>query len=286
MKKKFVILLLITTINLIGCSNQREAINTVESIDKPISKDVVEMTEVQVSDENNIIEEVVVETEVTKSDVELILEKFIEVINKNDPNGFYDIKEYLQPSIRDNIEFYSDYFPTILKDYEAIFHSEDVVLYELVGISNGSNAIYEFKLTSESGFTYPIRIYKAEEDIYHIIDIVINYVDDKERKVKNFIEAIRDNDSEALAFSLASCEGSEMTYPVAYAEEVLDKYKEVFDLESINWKFTGFIEDFIKYRMIVFGTKNGEVVTHEFILITGDGLVGIIDEWVPKFDCN
>ena len=83
----------------------------------------------------------------------------------------------------------------------------------------------------------------------------------------------------------ANDEGHIEIYPVSKAKEVIEKYESFFELESLNFTFTGNTtlengEGFFIFNIV--GKHKEENRHHEIIIFYGDGQVGIEDDWISK----
>lgn len=63
-----------------------------------------------------------------------------------------------------------------------------------------------------------------------------------------------------------------------YEESWLDKYKEKFDLDTIDWKLTTY-QDWT-YGYVIYGNKKGNYAEHRITIYCADGLVGHTDDFV------
>nr|MDA3846518.1 hypothetical protein [Vallitaleaceae bacterium] len=115
---------------------------------------------------------------------------------------------------------------------------------------------------------------------------VVSYASRKNQFRNRIVEGLRNEDMAVLATALVNCEGTDGSYPEGYIRQVLDQYKMYFDLSTLEWAFTGVINEYNTYEIKIYGFKGDTYNEHIVHIITGDGLVGLEDEWVIPYNCQ
>ena len=214
----------------------------------------------------------------------LLVEKFITAINKEDIELLMecvDTYDKRETGLRKAIEYYKTYFENRLIDgYEFLQKKSD-----------GQIDQYIYSIYCKGGKRKNITVTKNETEYFVGFDNFIRYSEFAEFKIQAFINFLKNKDAIFLGFSIWNSmesindEGHIEIYPVSKSEEVIEKYESFFELDSLNFKFTGNTtlengEGFFIYNIV--GKLKEENKHHEIIIYYSDGQVGIEDEWISK----
>lgn len=268
-----------------SCQNvTTEEGNKETSIDKSLISDITESDKdskekINKKTDNNLSSELI------NSDKQnLLVENFITAINNEDIELLtecVDTYDKRENGLKKAIEYYKIYFENRLIDG-----------YEFLQInSDGQIDQYIYSIFCKGGKKKNITVTRNETEYFVDFDNFIRYSEFGESKINNFINSLKNKDAISLGFNIWNSmeainnEGHIEIYPVSEAEKVIEKYEDFFELDSLNFKFTGntTLEDgegFFIFNIV--GKLKEENKHHEIIIFYGDGQVGIEDEWISK----
>ena len=100
--------------------------------------------------------------------------------------------------------------------------------------------------------------------------------------MERFINAIKTEDIEALSRVIYYDETG-AAYPLDETQKVLDKYKDTFDINNLAWSFSGDVGEFNDFICDIYELNAADSKLHQVHIITGDGQVGLMDEWIRNY---
>lgn len=214
-----------------------------------------------------------------------LVEKFVNGINNSDIDLLLlcvDLYDKRKEGLVKAVEYYKNYFDNSL-----------IVSYELMNKENNGTLRYSLKGTN--GKEKVLNISMSESQFIIGFDNFIRFSYYADQKMKSFLEALKTKDINALSFNIWNSmepvddDGNLGIYPISKAREVLDKYVQHFDLDTIDFVFT---EDttfengdgFFVYNII--GKKGNSPTEHRIVVGYGDGQVRISDDWIEPMYSN
>lgn len=282
MQEKIILIVILITI-LVGCKVNKD----VNTIDKPTDVNnsntdipTISVSVIPVKENENI-------KRIKGSDcieADNLIEKFIMAINTSDI-------ELLMTCV-DDYDKRRDGLLKAIENYKIYFNNQIVTGYDyLQKQDSGTSVLYNYRIVSIEGKKKNISIKSENKKIYLGFDNFIRYSQYGESKLKSYINSLKNRDINNLAFNIwNSMEPINSNldlgiYPISKAEEVLKKYEQLFDLETINYEFTGNTlsengDGHFIYQ--INGKKNNNSMEHKVNVAFGDGQVGISDKLVPE----
>lgn len=212
----------------------------------------------------------------TEPEKETIDAKYIRGINQND---YTLILECMDPDR--NYYYGTERAKAALQDNKTYFEQAEIVKSELMGTSPFSNEDYIrhiYRISNKNGVSKNIEIISHEGKVF-VIDLFVNYSYFVHNRVSDYIINLKGKDPVKLARTLSV---DDLIYPETESLKVISNYKKSFDLETIDYRFKGVDEEENFFIYEVYGTQNGEKVSHQFKVVCGDGLCGIRDDWAPN----
>ncbi len=202
-----------------------------------------------------------------------LMEDIVVIINNKDSKGLYSL---MTESWRDYFNLYM--IAEAMKDYEIIFNGEQVVDYRYQGIREYTQDMEVYTLISESGLEKEFFV-NSTVDAYFASDYVIYYSSFKNYLMNEWIKSLKDEDMEKLSMWIYHDEEGNV-YPADKTKIVLEKYKELFDLETLTWEFTGEFGEYDEFICKISGEKEGVDHEHFIKVLHGDGQVALVDSFV------
>ncbi len=162
-------------------------------------------------------------------------------------------------------------------DYRTILGTAPVVAVTAAGAVPYAEALHRYELATGAGRSLILTL-KEEGGQYFLADFVTYYSGFKNRLMDRYLKALRQEDPAEIARAVYLDETGE-TYPEAAAVNLLHRYREAFDLETLAWEFTGETGSGGEFAIRMTGMKEGTPVIHDIRVVTGDGQVGLRDPW-------
>ncbi len=207
---------------------------------------------------------------------ETIEAKYIRGINQND---YTLILECMDPDR--NYYYGTERAKAALQDNKTYFGQTEIVKSDFIGTSPFSNEDYirhMYRISNRDGVSKNIEITSHEGKVF-VVGLFVNYSYFVHNRVIDYIMGLKGKDPVKLARTLSV---DDLIYPENESLKVITNYEESFDLETIDYRFKGVNEEDSFFVYEVYGTKNGEKVSHQFKVVCGDGLCGIRDDWAPN----
>jgi len=195
------------------------------------------------------------------------------LIENQDSEGLLDLADEMWP----------DYFDTeamkaALADYRMVLGGGRIVAVTEGGRVPAAQDLFYYQLVSEEGSSLTLVLKATEEGRYYLADPVVFYSGFKNRLMHRYLEALKARDVEAIARAVYLDETGK-TYPLDKAGNLLGRYEETFDLETLAWEFTGHFGPYGEFLIEITGSREGVPRVHEITVVTGDGQVGLRDPW-------
>jgi len=202
-----------------------------------------------------------------------LVERFINAINSEDSR---EILECLNPEM---LGYYTvETVETAILDYKAYFKNSPIIQYRRISGNNDIPNSYTYQLISELGDTLEINIV-YEKDAMWISCEFLDYSYQSKHLLERFVYALQKENELLLAQVLAI---DDFDDPLPTAFEIMEKYREHFDLESVDYQFIGIDSKNNTFLYSIVGEKNDQPVEHPVKIIYEDGSVWLDDSWIPN----
>lgn len=208
-------------------------------------------------------------TEPTKENIEFrsIAEEFATIINERNYvalNKFVGIRAL-------NLEYVFD-------DYDILYGDAKI---NKVKLSKEIGSTKYYSLVYDTGVIQEINISPSINDEIMLRDHVIDYSIDLNNTMSSYINTLKERSWDDALCLLMPYEYKGV-FP-NYNEDWLCNYEEHFDLESINWKLNREINQ-LEFECIIYGEKDSVYYEHPIIVITSNGVVDLIDNFImPEY---
>lgn len=207
-----------------------------------------------------------------KEKANALVEKFINALNNEDSRG---ILECLNPEM---VGYYTtETVETAISDYKAYFKNSPIVKYKWVSSDPNTPNSFIYQLISKAGDTLEINVVFGEDATWIRCEIV-DYSYQSKHLLERFIYALEKENKILLAQVLTV---SDLDYPLSSAYAIIEKYKEHFDMESLEYEFIKIDSKNQAFIYNIIGQKNDKEVKHLVRIIYKDGLIKLDDPWVP-----
>ena len=165
-----------------------------------------------------------------------------------------------------------------IEDFQTYFQSEPIQRFE----RQPSAEVYRFnyRVFNPSGISKLISITQDAnfEPAIRLIDEFFLYSRWAKSLAERYHTALKTKDVNQLARVLSS---DDFPYPIAGATQVIDTYTARFDLATLEVKFVRLEAEQSQFIYRITGTKNGKPVAHWIGVVYGDGLVSLVDKFLP-----
>ncbi len=200
-----------------------------------------------------------------------------------------DIAKVLSCMTFSDDDYYTmEWAKVAVDNYKVFFNGEQIVKAELMGSAEYHQGLV-YRLYSAGDNYKEIYLnarYIDGEHIYDdlvIYDNILFYSFRAERYLEELIKGIGQNDPETI-ISLLTYDDYANPYPQFKAENIIKNYEASFDTETLDFGFVGTETKKAAAGNLIYvirGSKNSVPREHEIMVAYGDGLVGIIDDWIP-----
>lgn len=221
-----------------------------------------------------------------KAEAEGVLRGFIDALNRKDMKLLsLFVEGHDEEQIKMGMEYYNIYFK-----HKRISGFEFVKAEPA-----GEEYDYTYRIYNEEGRKKAIVLRQQKNKTIVGFDSFLYYAKYADRKVKDYVDSIKTKRIKRLGFDIwnsmepVNQKGEIEIYPTSAAQAVLDKYIQNFDINSLQYEFTGEMTEEYgmgQFRFRIFGERNNELKEHEILVYHGDGQTGIIDEWVIPAEKN
>lgn len=221
---------------------------------------------------NSSIEEVTV-NENTEERINNSISMLVDALNYHYSDRLLEMKDLLLLDYA-----YAESIVAAFDDYKTIFFEGEITWYE-VQLSEVYLGQYEYILGNDfdANVTGLIAI---EDDKVVIKDHLISYSYDKNRYMDSFMRYLTDRSATDLGLRFAYDFGYEESVFTDLGNYIIGIYETEFDLETLNWEFTGSIDEYGDFSCKIYGYKDSVYTEHQIRVSAMDGLVGIDDSWI------
>ena len=211
-----------------------------------------------------------------------IVKEFAEALNEGDAIRIFDCMTF------PNNNYYTiDWTEAAVKNYHIYFHGEPIEKAELVGPAEyHQGLVYRLYSAGSDKEVFVNACYIDGEYIYEdliIYDNILFYSYRAEQYLEAFFDAMKQNKPETIS-SLLTYDDFANPYPESKALDIIAHYEASFDTQTLEFIFAGTETrkaDEGNLVYVITGTREGVPAKHEIMLCYGDGLVGLIDDWIP-----
>ncbi|MBN2259943.1 MAG: hypothetical protein JW702_05340 [Clostridiales bacterium] len=221
---------------------------------------------------NELIEEENVDFEFKTE--ESLIDYVILVLNTQDSKKMLDLSQVMWPGY-----FSLDQMIAAMEDYKIMTKSKSLTEKYRIGLHPFNEKMVIYNLKTTSGESINFRIVE-NNGIYMVADFVMYYATFKNNLMDRYIEAIKNENIESLSSVIYHDEAG-IIYPEEKTIALLYKYKEVFDIASLEWRFIGEFGENDEFIIEISGTKDDIDSIHKIEIVHSDGQVGIVDMWAP-----
>jgi len=202
---------------------------------------------------------------------EIALE-YAEILNSRSYDDLLDFLQEYNGMDEDSLNNLLLLFNMLYGDSEIV----DVKLY-----TECDEARREYLLIYDNGSTQEVIVtYNDYRDSYRLSSHTISYCNQVCNRMNSYINVIMREDWEEAVYMTAPLWIEEEIIFPEYDEGWLDQYKETFDLNTIDWKITGYSD--WEYECTIFGTKDDQYKEHQITIYCADGLIGQTDDFLFK----
>ena len=211
-----------------------------------------------------------------RAETEEAVKAYAEAVNTG---NIRDFSRFVDSYITDT--FGDKALETAINAYQAYFRQRAIVRVEFAGIYPFSDQTAVYWLFNGDGRVKEVYFKWDREKGYLTWDNFVTYSHPAKLFMDAFTQALIEKDAQKLVSILTP---DDILFPVEKVPDIFKAYGEVFDLKKLSWEFTGNTvgeagTGALIYRVL--GEKDGNSVEHEVKILYGDGLLGIMDEFVP-----
>mgnify|MGYP000297484830 CR=1 FL=1 len=259
MKRNFALIIAISTL-IIGLTACLEG-KSISLIDK--------MDDFENSDQGNGSST----TDNDKAQTDFVVEKFVNALNAEEPQ---EILECVDP---EKVCYYTiETVETAISDFKTYFKNKLITQYRQVSNSSNDSNSYVYELISESGDKLKIDVvYDEQQDISWIRCEFLDYSYQSKHLLEKFTYALERESKMVLAQILTL---DDFDCSISDAAEIIEKYKEHFDLESLEYKFVDIDPKKQVFIYNIIGQKDGTAVEHAVEISYKDGIIRLNDPWI------
>ncbi len=209
-----------------------------------------------------------------REQADLIVQKFVNALNAEEPQ---DILECLDP---EKMGYYTiETVETAISDFKAYFKNSPINQYRWLSDDSDIPNSYIYELIGESGDRLEIKVvYDEQEDISWISCEFLDYSYQSKHLLEKLIYAL-ESESKLLLAQILKLDNFDCS--ISDAAEIIEKYREHFDLESLEYKFVDLDSENQAFIYYIIGQKNGKAVEHPIKISYKDGIIRLNDPWIP-----
>lgn len=209
-----------------------------------------------------------------KAQTDFIVEKFINALNAEEAQ---DILECLEP---EKLGYYTvETVETAIMDFKTYFKNSPITHYSYLSNNPNIPNSSKYELISESGDRLEINVvYDEQEDISWISCEFLDYSYQTKHLLEKFTYAL-ESESKILLTQILTLDDFDCS--ISDAAEIIEKYKEHFDLESLGYEFVDIDPRKQAFIYNITGEKDGIAVEHPIEISYKDGIIMLNDSWIP-----
>jgi hypothetical protein len=199
------------------------------------------------------------------------VEEFTSLRNEKDNNGLFDfINKHNYIGIEE--------FEKLVSLYDMLYSDDKIIDITLSGTLYDSRT---YSLVYESGIIQQVIVSSGLDKHHNFFENTLKYADTIDWWMNNYIDTLKAEDWEDAVRRSASMWVEQDIIIPEYDENWLSKYKEHFDLNTLDWKLVS-LEDGYMYTCAIYGEKDSIYYEHIIHVWTSDGLIGHSDDFVFK----